>query len=47
MKYKLYKYVEDEWWEHGTYHDVYTLAMAAHQLGLDGFSSIKVEVVGK
>ena len=42
MKYILLKLVDDEWWEHGTYEDVFTLAMAAHQLGLDGFESIKV-----
>ena len=44
--YKLYKFVGGTWWLYGTYHDVCTLTMAAHQLGLDGFSSIKVEVVG-
>lgn len=40
--YKLYKLVDGEWWIHGTYQDVFTLAMAAHQLGLDGFEQIKV-----
>jgi hypothetical protein len=44
--YKLYKLVCDHWWFCGAYADVLTLATAAHQLGLDGFSSIKVEVVG-
>lgn len=41
-KYILLKLVDDEWWEHDTYHDVFTLAMAAHQLGLDGYEQIKV-----
>ena len=41
-KYIILKLVDDEWWEYGTYHDVCTLAMAAHQLGLDGFEQIKV-----
>ena len=45
--YRLYKLVYDQWWLYGTYEDVCTLTTAAHQLGLDGFSSIKVEVVGK
>ena len=40
--YKLYKLVDGEWWEYGTYQDVFTLTMAAHQLGLDGFEQIKV-----
>lgn len=40
--YKLYKLVDGEWYIYDTYHDVYTLAMAAHQLGLDGFEQIKV-----
>jgi hypothetical protein len=42
MKYTLLKLVDGEWWEHDTYHDVFTLAMAAHQLGLDGYDQIKV-----
>jgi hypothetical protein len=42
MKYKLYKLVDGEWWLYGTYQDVFTLTMAAHQLGLDGFEQIKV-----
>jgi hypothetical protein len=41
-KYILLKLVDDEWWEYGTYQDVFTLAMAAHQLGLDGFEQIKM-----
>jgi hypothetical protein len=41
-KYKLYKLIDGEWWIYGTYHDAHTLAMAAHQLGLDGFEQIKV-----
>ena len=44
-KYILLKLVDDEWWEYGTYHDVCTLAMAAHQLGLDKIEQIRVEVV--
>lgn len=44
MKYKLYKLVDDEWWIHDTYHDVFTVTMAAHQLGLDGYEQIKVVV---
>lgn len=40
--YKLLKLVDGEWYIYGTYHDVYTLALAAHQLGLDGFEQIKV-----
>ena len=40
--YKLYKLVDGEWWIYGTYEDVFTLAMASHQLGLDGFEQIKV-----
>ena len=40
--YKLYKLFEGEWYIYGTYHDVYTLALAAHQLGLDGVEQIKV-----
>jgi hypothetical protein len=42
--YKLYKLVDGEWYIYGTYHDVFTLAMAAHQLGLDGFEQIKVVI---
>lgn len=41
-KYILLKLVDGEWWEHGTYEDVFTLAMAAYQLGLDGYEQIKV-----
>lgn len=44
MKYRLYRLVDDEWWEYGTYHDVFTLTMAAHQLGLDGYEQIKVVI---
>jgi hypothetical protein len=44
MKYILLKLVDDEWWEYGTYQDVFTLTMAAHQLGLDGIEEIKVVV---
>ena len=40
--YKLYKLVDGEWWIYGTYEDVFTLSMTAHQLGLDGFEQIKV-----
>jgi hypothetical protein len=43
-KYILLKLVDDEWWEYGTYQDVFTLTMAAHQLGLDGFEQIKVVI---
>ena len=43
MKYKLYKLVDGEWWIHGTYEDVFTLAVAAHYLGLyDRIEQIKV-----
>lgn len=42
MKYILLKLVDGEWWEHGTYEDVFTLTMAAYQLGLDGYEQIKV-----
>ena len=42
MKYKLYKLVDGEWWIYDTYHDAHTLAMAAFQLGLDGYEQIKV-----
>jgi hypothetical protein len=41
-KYTLLKLVDGEWWEHGTYQDVFTLAMAAFRLGLDGYDQIKV-----
>lgn len=44
-KYILLKLVDDEWWEHGIYHDVCTLTAAAFQLGLDKYEAIKVEVV--
>ena len=47
MKYMLLKLVDDEWWEHGTYHDVCTLTMAAFGLGKDGYEEIRVEVVQK
>ena len=40
--YELYKYVDGEYYIYGTYSDVMTLTVAAHQLGLDGFESIKV-----
>ena len=43
-KYILLKLVDDEWWEHGTYHDVFTLTMVAHQLGPDGYEQIKVVI---
>lgn len=42
--YKLYKLIDGEWQEYGTYQDVFTLTMAAHQLGLDGIEEIKVVV---
>ncbi len=42
MKYKLYKLIDGEWWIYGTYSDVFTLSMAAHQLGIDGVKEIKV-----
>lgn len=44
-KYILLKLVDDEWWEHGTYHDVCTLTMAAFELGQQGYEEIRVEVV--
>lgn len=44
-KYILLKLVDDEWWEHGTYHDVCTLTMAAFELGRQGYEEIRVEVV--
>jgi hypothetical protein len=40
--YKLYKIFDGEWWIHGNYDDAHTLAMAAFQIGLDGFEQIKV-----
>lgn len=44
-KYMLLKLIDDEWWEHGTYHDVCTLTMAAFELGQEGYEEIRVEVV--
>ena len=44
-KYILLKLVDDEWWEHGTYHDVCTLTLAAFELGQHNYDAIKVEVV--
>ena len=43
--YILLKLVDDEWWEHGTYHDVCALTMAAFELGQNNYDAIKVEVI--
>lgn len=44
-KYILLKLVDDEWWEHGTYDSIDSLAKAAFWLGKDGYEEIRVEVV--
>lgn len=46
-KYELYKLVDDEWWIHGTYDDVFTLVNASYCLGLEDYDGVKVVVIRK
>lgn len=45
MTYILYMLIDNEWYRYDKYHDVCTLAMASHQLGLEGVEQIKVVVI--